>query len=470
DENDQTPKSAFERLGGEWFRKRWNEYWDITTGKKGGGNIWFDDASGLYRVVEWHDKRQETHKFIYSPVADPETGEQPFEEIPKEFHDDKEYVDQVKNTTVPVQTPEGIQTGERPKYPAAMEHEERVTKIWLTVICPTLLPDDLIMEIEHPVQDAGFQYKDIACYDWHPDPLETISVMDTIKAPTDLFIHQLIASMTLINKAVAPPYLFPKGMIVGEQMQAFKSQAGGEMKEYTQIAGYSKPEQEETPVKLVQFLSGLGDEARSLVEYLGGISPSGKGYKDSGKEGAALFQAKIRQNEVMTYYLFKNISEATRECWVYMSQLLRVYLKTPRELQILADTDNPETLVVNAGIINGQNTNVEDEKYDFIPDIQSIGESARQEKVVSLGQILPMAMNFDPMAGGWVLAKILKYMDIPEGSEGAKLIEQLIGQRQQMQQQQMAMAEGHQKLDLLSKAKELVSKPKQKQIPQRSAA
>ncbi len=146
-------------------------------------NDWTDSRNGTYRVVEHHDKRSYVKKTIYD-AATRQSVEVPFDKT-----DDNEFI-----------------TGEVMKLQAPQVFEVPVEERWITVICPALMQDDVLVEVPYEVQDRGWQHKMITCYDWHPDITKMQSVVDAIVSPQDAINQREMSWLEFVldNVAASP--------------------------------------------------------------------------------------------------------------------------------------------------------------------------------------------------------------------------------------------------------------------------
>jgi hypothetical protein len=182
---------------------------------------------------------------------------------------------------------------------------------------------------------------------------------------------------------------------------------------------------------------------------------------ESTGESGILFEKRTQQTEVMISHFFDNVQETTKHIFNYVDKMMQVYMTMPREIRILEDQQNPQWLPLNIQTLNGVKNDLSQGDYEFRPDVEALGDTARKEAVGVLGQVVPLTQA-DPIVSLKAASLIYKYLDIPEGKEMAQFIEQRIEmalQQQQIQQvagaQQQQMAQVAGKLQLAQHAKEL---------------
>ena len=435
--NNQKPTSWTERISGD-VRRVWQKFKGIPDSATS-INEWMDSASGLYRIVEWHDKRTETKKFAYSPIT------QGFEQIPAEMLDDQSYHQSVLERV----GPDGI-----PAFPDGIINEESVEAIWTTGICPALLPDRLLYEIPHEIQGSGFQFKKVDCYDWHPDPTAVQSIMDSLEAPTKFFNHEKMSLMALIGRALNPGVDAEEESISVTEIDNWKTGADGILRFFKR--GRNQPQERRVPVEAFKLVEVMAQSSKEMIDFLSGVGQSAKGYQESAGESGVLYKNRISQTEVMIAYFFGQMEEFGHEIFLYLDQLCDVKMKDmARRLAMTGDPQGPKWLELNT---IPENT-LANYHFNYIIDPRSVGETQRAEKFLTLAQLREMVGN-DPILSLFVAGLMTEFVDIPE----AKKLKALIGQRIQMmmgvEQQNMQMQNIAGKLVTVAKVKELRQPPK----------
>ncbi|GEM_PF-6329030 len=434
--NNEKPVSWTERVSGD-VRRVWQRFKGIPDSATT-INEWMDSASGLYRTIEWHDRRTEVHKFAYSPIT------QQHEEIPKDKLDDIEY-----HQSILAQLDESGM----PKYPDGFIHEIPVDAIWCTGIVPALLPDKLLYEIPHEIQGEGFQFKKVDCYDWHPDPLAVQSIMDSLEAPTKFFNHEKMSLMALVGRALNPGVDAEEESISPLEIDNWKTGGDGILRFFRR--GRPAPQERRVPVEAFKLVQVMAQSSREMIDYLSGVAQSAKGYQESSGESGVLYKTRVTQTEVMIAYFFGQLEELGHEVFLYLDQMMDIKMTVPRQLSMTGDPTGPKWMMLNTMPGNS----LANYQFNYIVDPRSVGESQRAEKFLTLAQMREIVQQ-DPILSLFVAGLMSQFVDIPE----AKQLQVLIGQRIQMmmgvEQQNMNLQNIAGKLQTVAKVKELKEGPR----------
>jgi hypothetical protein len=441
------PTSWSERISGD-VKRLWQRFRGIPDNATS-INEWMDSASGLYRVVEWHDRRTAVYKFAYSPVN------QEYEAIPTEYQDDSAYHSQVL---------EGLDDQGLPKFPGGFIHEVSVDQIWVTGICPALFPDKLLYEIPHEIQGSGFQFKKVDCYDWHPDPTAVQSIMDSLEAPTKFFNHEKMSMMALVGRALNPGVDAEENSIDPLEIDSWKTSADGMLRFYKH--NRAKPEERRVPTEAFKLVEIMSQSSKEMIDYLSGVGQSAKGYQESAGESGVLYKNRISQTEVMIAYFFGQMEEMGHECFLYIDQMCDIKMKgIARVVSLTGNPEGPQWLELNTRPENS----LDNYHFNYIVDPRSIGESQRAEKFLTLAQLREMVAA-DPVLNLFVAGLMSDFVDIPEAKQLKNLIAQRIGMMMQTEQQNMQMQNLAGKLDTVAKVKELREGPQNGKKPAKKAA
>jgi len=400
-----------------------------TIATQGVQNDFVDALNGLYRVVEWHDKRMEDHFLDYNPLTR--------ESKRIDTHPGTEsYVDEGGQPHVIQTIPEEV--------------------VYITAVCPTLLPSKPLFERPHPIQGRGFQIKFVFAYNWHPDMTRLKSGVDGLVGLADLMNQSLMSQVQAILDFNNPPIDVPLGSLDVETRPGWLSRERGRLREYTPFGGL-KPEEKRPDGNIVKMFASLGQQSQMLFEQTHGISPNARGFRQGGREGARLDQQRSQKAEVMTAHFIDNMQEYMRSIFRYCDKALQVYLTTERSVRITSDSDDPRWLMVNQKTLEGIKNDVSQGDYDFRPDMETLGETARKEQVAMLAQLLQMGID-DPIESAMLRAAIYKYNDVPDVKRIGKYLEMKTGVLQDDEIQAVKMREVQRKMAVAGAAAELHGK------------
>lgn len=380
--DDKKPRGWLDNVFGgaaDWFNPNRTNRSDGFFGDQGSVDAWMDGRTGIYRVVEFHDNRRIVRSFGYNPI----TSEQIV--VPADISNDPEKYQAYKD-----------------EHPGVYFFDSGKDEKWVTAICPRLLPDQPLVEFPYAVQDAGFQFKPIFWYSFHPDLTKSRGVMDNLISSQDYFNQRMMSWLEAVMRGVNPDWIVAKGGIALEDVQAWTSKARGKIKEY---ADGKKPEREEPMAEVLNSLQGSAELVLDLRNELSGISPNSLGMKDTEAESGVLFNQRVQAGLTMLQSAFSHIQRSMGHIYTYCDRSLQTFVKLPRAVRILGEPpegiDGVEMdqagqdaywLNINMQTIDGVLNDVSEGEYDFKADLTQLGQTAKQAKFqadIQLMQTLP---------------------------------------------------------------------------------
>lgn len=400
-----------------WWERVWRGTADFLGVKRnnfsGVTNDFADSAGGIYRVIEWHDRRTVTERFVYNPLTRQST------QIP---------LDNVDESA----TASALAT---PDFAGGQVVDKTREELWLTVIVPGLLPDDVIQENPYEVQKGGFSLKPIFCYDFHPDLVQAVGIVDSLIDPQDSFNQRRMTQLEALMNAVNPDTVYPEGSIHPDEEAVWESKERGKMKKYTPVAG-RKPEYEHPLPEAFQGAQMFQQEDAELTQRISGISPNQQGFKETNKETGILYAKRVEQGLVMLNYFMSNLELAMRHVFKYADRNLQTFLTLPRAIRLLDESSSDVTwLQVNMPTIQGVLNDVTQGEYDFIVDAAEIGRTARQMKFI---EAMEFVKTVPPELVLW--PELFALWDSPVAGKMKAFAEQQMGQMLQMQAIQQGAA------------------------------
>jgi hypothetical protein len=416
-----------------WINRVWNGITDDFLGQGFEGTrdrVLVDNLSdarnGLYRVIEFHDKRQMTKRTVYDP------------------------------TTRNIRVIEGDEDeGETDKQTL---YEQSIDQLWISAVCPRLLPEKPLLEKPYPVQNRGFQFKPIFCYTLHPDMTRGRAIIDSVMGAQDSFNQRMMTELELIMDAVNPDYVALKGSIAPEDLPAWMSKERGVMKFYKDAA--MQPDRESPLPQAFQGVGEYGEKSAELVQKLSGISPNMQGFKETNREGAALYNQRVQAGLTMLNYFLSHIQRSMEQIFGYCDRNVQEFLTMPRAVRMLGEP-LPEMegvvmdqkmkdyywLQVNWPTLDGVLNDVSQGEYDFRPDQTQLGQTAKQMKYVEMLELFkvipPQFAPYDLLAEAW---------DSPYSKKVVAYIRQQMGMAQQLQAQKAAAEKAKMTMEIADQA------------------
>lgn len=397
-----------------------------------------DARSGLYRHIEWHDKRYVVRKLVYSPGMNREQ----WVEIPSDKLNDRDYIDHTMHQTA---SQDGRQ---RPMFKHPMVHEMQEEQLWVQVAVPALLTDELMIEQRYSVEGGGFSIKILPCYDWHPDATEVRGEMDSQIPAIESFNQHIMSMHEAVMDMNNPSYDFKKGSIALENLKDWKSKQRGKLREWQ---GDEKPEPRQIGAEGFRALQAETQMVDTYHERIGGISPAAMGRQQTAKEGIGLASLRAQKTEVMVSHFLDNYQEVMKHAFRYTDRELQEFLTYTREIGILQDTEDPKWITLNEQTLQGIKNNVRSGEYDFKPDLAALGESARKDNFLTLVQIAEMFRQ-DPTVLYMLMTEVMKNADFPNASKMSKFMEEKAQYMVQKETEARAQQEAMGKLAMIQEA------------------
>jgi hypothetical protein len=409
-----------------------------------------DARSGLFRVIEWHDRRTIRKQYVYSPY----TGS--MEQIPDDKLGDEQYVEQAKL-----------------RHVGATIVVDQQETFWTTVVVPALIDDMPILEKPYTVQQRGFQFKFIFCYNWHPDLLQSTCLVDALISPSDLYNQRMMTMLEAAMDAINPRYNVPEYSIDPKDLAAWESKERGVMRIFKPVMGTLKPEPERPDSASFHMHKVLADESRDVHDRVAGFSPNLQGFSETSNEPASLFAARVEQGMTMLAHFFGNIYKTMRLTFNYCDAALVTYMTFPRMVRLLAEpppgvrgveydpSGGSWWLSVNMPTMQGIMNDLKQSDYDFRVDLTQTGQTAKRLKFI---ETMELAKHMPPELVYW--PKLFELHDSPVSKDMQQYAEHMMGMRLGQQQFQ----QGVQQVGAIQQLAERAMSPTPQPQPQKGSA
>jgi hypothetical protein len=380
-------------------------------------NSMIDLRNGLYRVIEFHDKRQIETGYLFNPQSG-----------------DVFSVDQEVSSD-PQKKSELLQA--YPQTQGWLYQTDKKDEIWTIAICPTLSPSKTLINKKHPIQGKGFQHKSTYWYSYHPDKMEARGVLDNLLSLNDYFSKLKMTQLDAVLRGVFPDVTYEDGTLTDAQLTEWKSKEVGKMKPYKK--GMNKPEREKIMEEVISSLGGLSSDFFELRNELSGIPKASQGFQDSSKETGILYRQKVQMGAISTETPNSHIRRNMVNDFNYCSEGLRVFMTLPEQVRILSEppeglegvemdqtTQDAYWLKLNWQDVGRTINDVTAGEYDFVADMTQLGQTGRMAQEAASMDYLNLAAKIMPEAAAAMLPKILEESELPIGKDLAKIIKPLI--------------------------------------------
>jgi len=404
-ERAKTLEAAYKDVGKAqgWLTRVWNGAMDwlgIKATLEGNPykTDFIDAANGMYRVIEFHDRRVVHSKVFYDPES-------------RQTFDLPEAVTKTTETgSTNIEQPSGEANAidEAPvanllaQYPRGQVVDNVTRKeYWRMAAAPGLLPENLLFEAPYEVQNKGWQHQIVVAHDLHPDATKVLSLIMPGMDAQDSYNQRRMTALEAIMDMVNPPIEAHKGAI--EDEEPWLSKVRGRLMIFK---GEKPPEKRYPPSDLVTLLSGYAEEDRDLVQKILNITANMEGRKESANEPATLFNARVMQGKIMQALFMNHMIKAMRLTYSYVDGLIQTYLTSERAVRILAEPSDemqsmPGVIVgkkeigaywmqVNYRTLDGVLNDVRQGEYDFTPDTMQLDQTMRMIKFEEMMQFVKM--------------------------------------------------------------------------------
>lgn len=279
--------------------------------------------------------------------------------------------------------------------------EDYTNKVVQTSVCPGLqiVLYDGLSQLQN--KEGDYKFTKIQCYDFHPDNLETKSVVDNIKDPVKSFNLRDNTNLTYLLRATHLEWLISdkyknkvpdmtSNKIGGVRYMPHELLQDGE-RSFKRI----EPPQRDMATTEYQMMQG------ELVNRLSGVNDNSKGIAQGEKSGK-LFLARAEASETMQSWITENGHAAFLAIARKNLYYIQHFITERRVIRLLDDSQKPNWLVVNdqdeyGNVLNDLSVG----EYDVVASKVAVGkiakemEDQRDLQMVDLSASLP---GFEPVS------------------------------------------------------------------------
>lgn len=260
----------------------------------------------------------------------------------------------------------------------AIVTEDFTNKVIQTSVCPGL---QLVL-YDGPAQlqnkQGDYKFTKIQCYDFHPDMLETKSVVDNIKDPVKSFNLRDNTNLTYLLRATHLEWLI-SDKYRGKVTDMNSNKIGGirylpqEMMQEGERAFHRiDPPQRDIATTEYQMMQG------ELVNRLSGVNDNSKGISQGEKSGK-LFLARSEASETMQSWITENGQAALLAIAKKNVFYFQNFLTERRVIRLLDDSQKPNWLIINDQDEYGNILNdITVGEYDVVASKVAVGKIAKE--------------------------------------------------------------------------------------------
>lgn len=414
------------------------------------GEAWYNGA-GRFKTVDWFEKRQQP----IMEISDLITGEKEditdfIKDDRRDIFNDKNWFDQAKLSAI------------RQKYLQPVVQQSWKEKIYQISVVPAL--NLKLYDAPTKVQNGYFKFTPILCHDFHPDILETKSIIDVITDPVKDINYRKNTILTYLMKMGLGQVMAEEGAI--KDKDAFASNEIGAIKS---VENGALQGNRIKPIDLPQMPQGLLEEintAKEDLQIISSQSPNAQGRSETKKETGTLFQQRVMQSNLQQEWLNDNAQYSLYIVAKYSMDLARIYMKMPRTIAIVGDENDPQWIKLNQNVLGKIYNDVSFGRYNIKLSKQPYGKKANEAEYQKIMEVNAWLGQLDPayidpsialkMSGLTVKNEMINHikqvqqikMQQAQADEQAKQQQAQKDDEDRKMQTQLAM--NHEKIDLLN--------------------
>jgi len=401
------------------------------------GATWYN-GDGRFKVIDWYEKRQQP----IMTVTDLKTGlSQDITDLVKDKKRDslseKNWYDSQKLQQI-------LQQYNEPKI-----REEWRDVIWQTSVVPALnlkLYDDM-----QKYQNGNFKFVPVLAHDFHPDILETKSVLDNIIDPVSSYNLRRNTMLTYVMKVTQGGWIAEQGAVKGFEDELMSNELVGLKKVADGAISNKRMIKLEPPV----MPQGLLEESmleKEDTNTISGQGPNMQGRKESAKETGKLYEQRVAQASLLQDWLNDNAQYALVMVAQNNLALAQKYLILPRVIPLLGDDSDPQWLQLNASIMGKLLNDVSFGRYRIKISKNPLGKKALElefQKIMSMNQWLQQLdpSYVDPITTLEHSGINARFKMIAHIKNAQQQIQQQVQQKQQQDQAQQQQQQVQQQQD-----------------------
>jgi energy-coupling factor transporter ATP-binding protein EcfA2 len=428
---------------------------------------YFDGQASLFKVIEFHERRQEKKTILYDPNSNNRW------DVTKAVQSD------TKNGVADRSKVVALRDRMMERGNDAIVTTQVINQIYQTAVCPSF---NLVLYDEpYAVQNGLFKLTPVFCFDFGQESMDWKSYVDHLIDPVSGYNLKMNTLTTYLQKATTHE-TWAEEDALGEHEDAFLENKIGALK-YIKTGKLDKVKQI-MPAGLPPGITQGAEIDKTLLKEISGVRDNALGTQESSSESGKLYNSRVAQSDILQTLVQDNavlqmkvIGEVTKDNILH-------YMEPDRVIRMVGDEGNPYWLELNQEAVrklfydkeSGEITNVEEipgnvlaGKYDIVLSKAPFGEAAKQREFDEMMMLTNVALTMnrpDYVKFEYLIKNSrLRVKDdwIIHVNEADGMMQQ---QQQAMQQQQEAQISAEQmqkELEMQDKALDMKEKEKEHQ-------
>lgn len=245
------------------------------------------------------------------------------------------------------------------------------------------------------LQNKNFKFTAILCYDWHPDYLQTKSLIDVAKDPVKSYNHRDNTNLTYLMRSALGGAYIEKKYTKGFENQINSTKIGG-----MTVVGDGAIRNKGIMEKGVPPVNASIERYQALkqreVELITGLPPSSRGIAEFSGESGKHYQEKVQQADVMMEWASENAQAAMLQITRNNIFYVQNFFTEERVFKITFNRNEPYWLTINKQIAGEVLNNTQVGKYDVLLSTMPIGRIAKEIRKNRMVEMISLLSSLDP--------------------------------------------------------------------------
>lgn len=352
---------------------------------------YFDSFMGAFKVVQAHERRNETMWVMYDHIGNQEYNITKFIEAEgrKKFNNEKMQLlrEQFDNPKI---------------------HAVDKEIIYQTDICPAY--NMAFYDKPYEVQNGLFKDTPVFCFDFGTESIEWKGYVDLIGDAVASFNLTQNTNQTLLMKLTHGETWYEEGALVaGKESDFLDNRIGKKVEVADRAISGSKIKQIMPAPPSPGLLQNLQIN-QQLIEDMTGLGQNSQGKQETKGESGVLFAQRIQQSEKMMNWVLDNVVSQQVVVGKNTKDLMRKYLTPGRVVKLVGDEKDFNWIEINQDAIRKitynedgeyQNEqlvpgNISTSDYDIVLSKAPFGEFAKQQEFQQVMILAEFYKSVDP--------------------------------------------------------------------------
>lgn len=352
---------------------------------------YFDGSAGLFKVVEFHERRQEKQTILYDPTTN------------NRFNITKAVETDNKNGVADRNKVAAIRDRMLERGIDAIITTQVINQIYQTAVCPSF---NLVLYDEpYVVQNGQFKLTPVFCFDFGQESLDWKSYVDHLIDPVSGYNLKMNTLTTYLQKATTNE-TWAEEDALGEHEDAFLENKIGALK-------YVKPNKLDKikqipPAPLPPGLVQGAEIDKMLTKEISGVRDNALGTQESSSESGKLYNSRVAQSDILQTLAQDNAIGQIPVIGKNTVDYILEYMQPDRAIRIVGEESDPYWLQINTDAVtklfydsetgSPKQTevvpgNLLASKYDIVLSKAPFGEAAKEREFTELMALTNVALS-----------------------------------------------------------------------------